>query len=87
MSAWLLGVIALRELLDKLYDIDPNVNIVPQLAASLPQLAADGKTLTISLRQGVKFHDGTEFNAEAAKFSLERHANLPGSQLTGCEFC
>src|SRR5712692_8121041 len=74
------GRIVFASLCDKLYDIDPNVNIVPQLAASLPQLAADGKTLTISLRQGVKFHDGTEFNAEAAKFSLERHANLPGSQ-------
>ena len=74
------GRIVFASLCDKLYDIDPNLNIVPQLAASLPQRAADGKTLTIPLRQGVKFHDGTEFNAEAAKFSLERHANLPGSQ-------
>jgi ABC-type transport system substrate-binding protein len=74
------GRIVFASLCDKLYDIDPNLNIVPQLATSLPQRAADGKTLTIPLRQGVKFHDGTEFNAEAAKFSLERHANLPGSQ-------
>jgi peptide/nickel transport system substrate-binding protein len=74
------GRIVFASLCDKLYDIDPNLNIVPQLAESLPQHAADGKTLTITLRQGVKFHDGTEFNAEAAKFSLERHANLPGSQ-------
>lgn len=74
------GRIVFASLCDKLYDIDPNLNIVPQLAASLPQRAADGKTLMIPLRQGVKFHDGTEFNAEAAKFSLERHANLPGSQ-------
>src|SRR4029450_13174106 len=74
------GRIVFASLCDKLYDIDPNLNIVPQLAASLPHRAANGKILTIPLRQGVKFHDGTEFNAEAAKFSLERHANLPGSQ-------
>src|SRR5215468_3098022 len=74
------GRIIFASLCDKLYDIDPNLNIVPQLATSLPQLADDGKTLTITLRQGVKFHDGTDFNAEAAKFSLERHATLPGSQ-------
>jgi peptide/nickel transport system substrate-binding protein len=74
------GRIVFASLCDKLYDIDPNLNIVPQLATSLPQLADDGKTLTITLRQGVKFHDGTDFNAEAAKFNLERHATLPGSQ-------
>src|SRR5437667_3690709 len=68
------GRIVFASLCDKLYDIDPNLNIVPQLATSLPQLADDGKTLTITLRQGVKFHDGTDFNAEAARFSLERHA-------------
>src|SRR5882672_4392200 len=74
------GRIVFASLCDKLYDIDHNLHIVPQLATSLPQLADDGKTLTITLRQGVKFHDGTDFNAEAAKFSLERHATLPGSQ-------
>jgi peptide/nickel transport system substrate-binding protein len=74
------GRVVFASLCDKLYDIDANLHIVPQLAERLPQLAADGKTLTISLRQGVKFHDGTAFNAEAAKFSLERHASLPGSQ-------
>src|SRR5262245_22959178 len=74
------GRIVFASLCDKLYDIDHNLNIVPQLATRLPQLADDGKTLTITLRQGVKFHDGTDFNAEAAKFSLERHATLPGSQ-------
>jgi peptide/nickel transport system substrate-binding protein len=32
----------------------------------------DRKTLIVSLRQGVKFHDGTDWNAEAAKFGLDR---------------
>jgi peptide/nickel transport system substrate-binding protein len=31
------------------------------------------------LRPGVKFHDGEPFNAEAAKYSLERHLNMKGS--------
>jgi peptide/nickel transport system substrate-binding protein len=73
------GRIVFASLCDKLYDIDQNLNIVPQLAENLPEHSADGKVLTIKLRQGVKFHDGTDFNAEAAKFSLDRHLSLAGS--------
>jgi peptide/nickel transport system substrate-binding protein len=58
---------------EKLYDLDQNVTIVPQLAASLPQTSADGKTVTIKLRTGIKFADGTAFDAAAVKASLERH--------------
>src|SRR5712691_6184687 len=47
------GRIVFASLCDKLYDIDPNLHIVPQLATSLPQLADDGKTLTITLRGSV----------------------------------
>lgn len=72
------GRIVFASLCDKLYDIDANLNIVPQLATSLPEI--NGQTLTIQLRQGVKFHDGTDFNADAAKFSLERHLTLLGSR-------
>ena len=35
--------------------------------------------MTIKLRQGVKFHDGEPFDAEAAKYSLDRHLNMQGS--------
>jgi peptide/nickel transport system substrate-binding protein len=58
---------------EKLYDLDQNVTIVPQLAASLPQTSPDGKTVTIKLRTGIKFADGTPFDAAAVKTSLERH--------------
>ena len=44
----------------------------PLLAASLPEVSPDGLTYTFVLRAGVKFHDGTPFNAAAVKFSLER---------------
>ena len=63
---------------DKLFDIDEKLNVVPQLALS-HETSADGKAMTIKLRPGVKFHDGEPLDAEAAKFSIERHMNMPGS--------
>ena len=44
----------------------------PKLAAALPDVSPDGLTYTFVLRAGVKFSDGTPFNAAAVKFSLER---------------
>ena len=63
---------------DKLFDIDEKLNIVPQLALS-HETSADGKTVTIKLRPGVKFHDGEAFDAAAAKYSLDRHLTTKGS--------
>src|SRR6476660_1013255 len=70
--------IGLSAFCDKLFDIDEKLNIVPQLALSY-STSDDGKEVAIKLRPGVKFHDGEPFDAEAAKFSLERHINFPGS--------
>jgi peptide/nickel transport system substrate-binding protein len=72
------GRIVFAGFCDKLFDIDEKLNIVPQLALS-HETSADGKEVTIKLRPGVKFQDGEPFNAEAAKFSLDRHVNFPGS--------
>jgi peptide/nickel transport system substrate-binding protein len=72
------GRIVFASICDKLFDIDDKLNVVPQLALG-HQTSADGKAVTITLRPGVKFHDGEAFNAEAAKFSLERHLNMQGS--------
>jgi peptide/nickel transport system substrate-binding protein len=42
----------------------------PRLATSW-DIAADGKSITFKLRKGVKFHDGTDFNAQAVKFNFD----------------
>ena len=60
-----------QNLYDKLVDTDENLAIVPMLATSWT-ISPDGKTVTFKLRQGVKFQDGTPFNAEAVKFNFDR---------------
>jgi peptide/nickel transport system substrate-binding protein len=72
------GRIVFSAVCDKLFDIDEKLNIVPQLALSY-ETSADGKEMTIKLRPGVKFHDGEPMDAEAAKYSIERHLTLPTS--------
>src|SRR5437588_4536854 len=72
------GRIVFSAFCDKLFDIDEKLNIVPQLALSY-ESSADGKEMTIKLRPGVKFHDGEPLDAQAAKFSIERHMTLPTS--------
>jgi peptide/nickel transport system substrate-binding protein len=78
MARTYVGRIVFAALCDKLFDIDEKLNIVPQLALS-HQTSADGKEVTIQLRPGVKFQDGEPLDAQAAKFSLERHLTMPGS--------
>src|SRR5713226_505809 len=50
---------------------DPNLKVIPDLAAELPKLVSP-TVWEVKLRKGVKFHNGEEFNADSAKFSLER---------------
>jgi peptide/nickel transport system substrate-binding protein len=60
-----------QSIYDKLVDVDEDLNIIPQLAKEW-EISEDGKTYTFLLQEGVTFHDGTPFNAEAVKFNLER---------------
>ncbi len=67
------GGILLYNLGDRLYTYKPGTtDIVPQLATEMPTVSDDGLTYVIPLRQGVKLHDGTDFNAEVMKFSIDR---------------
>lgn len=72
------GRIVLAAMCDKLFDIDEKLNVVPQLALS-HETSEDGKTVTIKLRPNVKFQDNEPFDAEAVKFTLDRHMTMQGS--------
>ena len=60
-----------RMMYENLVRFDVKLKIVPGLALKWEQ-SKDGMSWTFSLRKGVKFHDGTPFNAEAAKVFFER---------------
>jgi peptide/nickel transport system substrate-binding protein len=64
-----------------LYDIDAQLNVVPRLAAAMPTFSENKKTVTIKLRTGIRFNDGTPFDAAAVNESLDRHRTLPRSAL------
>ncbi|MBI4279905.1 MAG: hypothetical protein HY660_15750 [Armatimonadetes bacterium] len=68
---------------ETLTERDDQGRVIPALARSW-QVTNGGKTVTISLQDGVKFHDGTPFNAGAVKFNLERklREKLPVHELT-----
>jgi peptide/nickel transport system substrate-binding protein len=55
--------------------------VVPVLAASLPTVSSDGLTYTFKLRTGIKFHDGTDFNADAVVYNYTRWQNFPKGDL------
>ena len=61
---------------DPLYSIDTRKGLQPRLAADLPLISTDGRTVTIPLRQDVLFHDGSRFDAEAMAFSLRRFLSI-----------
>ncbi len=73
------GRIVFSQICEKLYEIDEQLRIHPQLAADMPQITDGGRTVTIKLRSNVKFNDGTALDAEAMRFSLDRHRTLKGS--------
>jgi peptide/nickel transport system substrate-binding protein len=72
------GRLVFAALCDKLFDVTPDLKVVPQLATSY-EWAADNRSVVLKLRSGVKFHDGEPFNAEAVKFNIERHLTTQGS--------
>lgn len=63
----------LQPMCEGLFRVNPDGELAPVLATG-SEVSADGKTVTLSLREGVTFNDGTAFDAEAVKASLERAA-------------
>ena len=68
-----------KAICERLYDYDLKVKLVPELAADLPTISKDRLTYTIPLRHGVRFNDGTPFNAEAIRTTIVRDLTIPGS--------
>lgn len=56
---------------ETLYELTPDGRIVPRLAESLPRMGPDGRSMTIRLRRGIRFHDGTPFDASAVKWNFD----------------
>ena len=72
----------LYQVFDRLVDVDDTLKIVPSVAKSW-KISPDGLTYTLTLRSGIKFHDGTPLDAAAVKYSLERNMTLDGSSRNG----
>ncbi|MDG1129576.1 MAG: ABC transporter substrate-binding protein [Paracoccaceae bacterium] len=73
------GRIVFESLCDKLVNITPDLQFIPELATSW-EWSNEGKTLTMKLREDALFHDGTPFNAEAVVANIERSTTLPESR-------
>lgn len=71
----------LYALYDSLIDVDPNT-LEPQPGLAKEWDQSDPQTLLLTLEEGVTFHDGEKFDAEAVKFNLER-GKSEGSLVTG----
>ena len=54
--------------------------VKPRLATDW-EISPDGRTFTFKLRKGVKFHDGTDFNAQAVKYNMDLWLKTPGNVL------
>ncbi|HEX8229135.1 MAG TPA: ABC transporter substrate-binding protein, partial [Chloroflexia bacterium] len=66
------SLFVIRQLFSGLVTFDNLMNVVPDIAASMPSVSADGRVYTFALRKGVKFTDGQEVTASDFKYSFER---------------
>lgn len=84
-TADLVGTI-MQHVYEPLYTFDAKWNVVPMLADGLPKASKDGLTHTITLRKGVKFHNGREMVADDVVASLQRWMEVsPRGKAVGKE--
>jgi peptide/nickel transport system substrate-binding protein len=68
-----------QQIFEGLIEFKPGTADAEPALAEKWESSEDGKTWTFNLRKGVKFHDGTDFNAEAVCFNFERWYNQTGA--------
>ena len=66
----------LSSLGDTLYSLNSDGELVPQLALGMPIISDDKLKIIINLKEDIYFHDGTQFDAEAMKFSIDRFRRI-----------
>lgn len=71
LSSALVDRQVMANIYDTLFSLTPSGKIVPNLVQSYT-VSKDGLVYTFQLRRGIKFQDGTPFNAQAVKFNLMR---------------
>ena len=68
------NAVLIKNLYDSLLEYTPDGKVQPSLASAW-QIAPDSTSVTLTLRQGVKFHSGNAFNAEAVAANLKKAAD------------
>lgn len=81
-ATYIPGIVVLKNVIEALIELDQNGRAHPRLATSW-QVSKDGREWTFRLREGVMFHDGTPFNADAVKFSFDRILDPATKSQTG----
>ena len=66
----------LASLGDTLYVLNSDGKLLPQLALGMPIISDDKLKITINLKENIYFHDGTQFDAKAMKFSIDRFRRI-----------
>jgi ABC-type transport system substrate-binding protein len=78
-----LSGVLINMLFDSLYAYDRDNKLVPGIASALPTVSADGRTLIVPIRRGVRFHNGRLLTARDVVWSFERmlhpDLNSPGA--------
>ena len=61
---------------DTLYEFNNKGTLIPKLASKMPDISKDKLQITINLKENIFFHDGTPFNSDAMKFTIERFQSI-----------
>jgi len=81
-QTWVPGIVILKNVVETLIDLDDKGQAHPRLATSW-EVSPDGTTWTWHLRDDIVFQDGTPFNADAVKFTLDRILDPATKSQTG----